>query len=133
MLNAVFLDLLDFDALQMARERSAQSDTAAGLGQQRQVDAMVLRPRGSGKIARRSQPQMPWGFRSFPVVLEAEMSQQRTLSRMVNFEPDYIAQLIDFGEQDTLDRMDEIEPFCEASFGATAPAASSKSRRWVNR
>ncbi len=30
---------------------------------------------------------------------------------MVNFEPGYIGQLIDFGEQDTVDRMDEIEAF----------------------
>jgi hypothetical protein len=30
---------------------------------------------------------------------------------MVNFEPDYLGQLIDCGEQDTHARMDEVEAF----------------------
>ena len=113
MLNAVFLDLLDFDALQMQRvndllSRIPQQDW----GQQRQVDVMVLRPREDlGKIARRSQPQMPWGFRFVSGGFGGRDEPTADALSMVNFEPNYIAQLIDFGEQDTLDRMDEIEAF----------------------
>jgi len=33
---------------------------------------------------------------------------------MVNFEPGYIGQLIDFGEQDTRARMPQIEAFLRA-------------------
>ena len=113
MLNAVFLDLLDFDALQMQRvndllSRIPQQDW----GQQRQVDVMVLRPREDlGKIARRSQPQMPWGFRFVSGGFGGRDEPTADALSMVNFEPNYIAQLIDFGERDTLDRMDEIEAF----------------------
>jgi NTE family protein len=113
MLNAVFLDLLDFDALQMQRvndllSRIPQQDW----GRQRQVDVMVLRPREDlGKIARQSQPQMPRGFRFVSGGFGGRDEPTADALSMVNFEPDYIGQLIDFGEQDTLDRMDEIEAF----------------------
>lgn len=113
MLNAIFLDLLDFDALQMQRisdllRRIPQQNW----GDQRQVDVMVLRPQEDlGEIARQSQPQMPKGFRFFAGGFGGRDEPTADALSMVNFEPGYIGQLIDFGEQDTHARIDEVEAF----------------------
>ena len=113
MLNAVFLDLLDFDALQMQRindllRRMPQQNW----GNQRQVDVMVLRPQQDlGQIARQSQPEMPGAFRFFAGGFGGRDEPTADALSMVNFEPGYVGQLIAFGEQDTHERMDEIEAF----------------------
>lgn len=113
MLNAVFLDLLDFDALQMQRINDLlRRIPRQNWGDQRQVDVMVLRPRQDlGAIARQSQPQMPRAFRFFAGGFGGKNEPTADAMSMVNFEPDYLAQLIDCGEQDTLARMDEVEAF----------------------
>lgn len=113
MLNAVFLDLLDFDALQMQRINDLlRRIPRQNWGDQRQVDVMVLRPRKDlGEIARQSQPQMPRAFRFFSGGFGGKNEPTADAMSMVNFEPDYLGQLIDCGEQDTLARMDEVEAF----------------------
>jgi NTE family protein len=73
---------------------------------------MVLRPRQDlGEIARQSQPQMPRAFRFFSGGFGGKNEPTADTLSMVNFEPDYLGQLIDCGEQDTLARMDEVEAF----------------------
>ena len=113
MLNAVFLDLLDFDALQMQRINDLlRRIPQQNWGNQRPVDVMVLRPKQDlGQIARESQPEMPAAFRFFAGGFGGRDEPTADALSMVNFEPGYIGQLIDFGEQDTRDRMDEIEAF----------------------
>ena len=113
MLNAVFLDLLDFDALQMQRINDLlRRIPQQNWGNQRQVDVMVLRPQQDlGQIARESQPEMPGTFRFFAGGFGGRDEPTADALSMVNFEPGYIGQLIECGEQDTRERMDEIEAF----------------------
>ena len=113
MLNAVFLDLLDFDALQMQRVNDLlRRIPQQNWGNQRQVDVMVLRPQQDlGQIARQSQPEMPGAFRFFAGGFGGRDEPTADALSMVNFEPGYVGQLIAFGEQDTRERMDEIEAF----------------------
>lgn len=113
MLNAVFLDLLDFDALQMQRVNDLlRRIPQQNWGNQRQVDVMVLRPQQDlGQIARQSQPEMPSAFRFFAGGFGGRDEPTADALSMVNFEPGYVGQLIAFGEQDTHERMDEIEAF----------------------
>ena len=113
MLNAVFLDLLDFDALQMQRiNELLRRIPQQNWGNQRQVDVMVLRPQQYlGQIARQSQPEMPGAFRFFAGWFGGRDEPTADALSMVNFEPGYVGQLIAFGEQDTHERMDEIEAF----------------------
>ena len=113
MLNAVFLDLLDFDALQMQRINDLlRRIPQQNWGNQRQVDVMVLRPQQDlGQIARQSQPEMPGAFRFFAGGFGGRDEPTANALSMVNFEPGYVGQLIAFGEQDTHERMDEIEAF----------------------
>ena len=113
MLNAVFLYLLDFDALQMQRINDLlRRIPQQNWGNQRQVDVMVLRPQQDlGQIARQSQPEMPCAFRFFAGGFGGRDEPTADALSMVNFEPGYVGQLIAFGEQDTHERMDEIEAF----------------------
>ena len=113
MLNAVFLDLLDFDALQMQRINDLlRRIPQQNWGNQRQVDVMVLRPQQDlGQIDRQSQPEMPGAFRFFAGGFGGRDEPTADALSMVNFEPGYVGQLIAFGEQDTHERMDEIEAF----------------------
>ena len=113
MLNAVFLDLLDFDALQMQRINDLlRRIPQQNWGNQRQVDVMVLRPQQDlGQIARQSQPEMPGASRFFAGGFGGRDDPTADALSMVNFEPGYVGQLIAFGEQDTHERMDEIEAF----------------------
>lgn len=113
MLNAVFLDLLDFDAMQMQRINDLlRRIPQQNWGEQRQVDVMVLRPRENlGQIARQFQPKMPGAFRFFSGGFGDKEEPTADALSMVNFEPDYIGQLIACGEEDTYARMDEIEAF----------------------
>jgi hypothetical protein len=54
---------------------------------------------------------MPGGFRFFSGGFGGRDEPTADALSMVNFEPCYIGQLIEFGEQDTLARMGEIEAF----------------------
>lgn len=113
MLNAVFLDLLDFDAMQMQRINDLlRRIPRQNWGQQRPVAVMVLRPQQDlGEIARQSQQQMPGAFRFFSGGFGGKHEPAADALSMVNFEPDYLGQLMDCGEQDTYARMDEVEAF----------------------
>ncbi len=44
---------------------------------------------------------------------------------MVNFEPEYIGRLIDLGEQDTAERIDEISAFLRGSSEFVSAAGES--------
>ena len=67
LLNAVFLDLLDYDALQMNRvNRLLDRMDPEQWGDFRQVEVMVLRPRTDlGQLAREQKVSMPRAFRFF--------------------------------------------------------------------
>ena len=52
---------------------------------------------------------MPGAFRFFAGGFGGRDEPTADALSMVNFEPGYIGQLIEFGEQDTHERMDEIE------------------------
>ena len=113
MLNSVFLDMLDFDALQMNRINRLVSrlepDEASDF---RQVEVMVLRPRENlGKIAREHEVELPRTFRFFESGLNNRDRRSSDALSMVIFEPEYIGLLMRLGEEDAEARHDEIESF----------------------
>ncbi len=113
LLNAVFLDNLDFDAIQMNRINQLVRGLPEGQsGGMREVDVLVLRPREDlGVLARQHEVELPSAFRFFESGLNnRERSSSDTLS-MVIFEPEYLALLMRLGEEDAADRHDEIEAF----------------------
>lgn len=113
MLNAVFLDILDYDALQMTRiNRLVQAlpeDQRQGF---RPVEVMVLRPsRDMGKLAAENEVRLPRAFRFFERGLSNKDAKSADALSMVNFEPEYLATLMALGEEDAEARSEEIVAF----------------------
>ena len=117
MLNAVFLDMLDYDALQMNRiNRLVSKMPPESNSDLRQVEVMVLRPKEDlGALARDYELNMPRAFRFFERGLNNRDARSSDALSMVIFEPEYLALLIRLGEEDAADRKDEIESFLRGS------------------
>lgn len=115
LMNAVFLDSLDFDALQMSRINRlirALPEAAHAATGMRPVEVMVLRPsRDLGALARMNEFRLPRAFRFFERGLTHSHAKSSDVLSMVIFEPEYLRELIELGERDTAARGDEIEAF----------------------
>ena len=113
LLNAVFLDMLDYDALQMNRINRLVAQLAEPeKSDLRQVEVMVLRPKQDlGELAQEHELTMPRAFRFFEGGLNNKNARSSDALSMVIFEPEYLALLIRLGEEDAAERKDEIEAF----------------------
>ncbi len=118
LLNAVFLDLLDQDAMQLERingllegpEGRAQGSNL------RRIDLLVLRPsQDLGSLAHDYEPRLPGTFRFLMRRLGTRETSSQDLISMVMFQADYINRLIDMGEADADARADEIAAIIEAA------------------
>ena len=113
LLNSIFLDLLDYDALQMNRiNRLLDKINQDEADEFRRVEVMVLRPKKDlGKLASEHELSLPKLFRYMERGLAGKDSRSADALSMVIFEKDYIDLLIRFGEEDTEERMAEIREF----------------------
>jgi len=113
LLNAVFLDLPDTDALRLQQfnrfiDRLAP-EARDGL---RHIDLLVLRPsKNLGRLANEFEPSLPKAFRFLVRGLGSRETRSNDMLSLVMFQPDYIAELIALGEADTRARVDEIDAF----------------------
>lgn len=115
LMNSIFLDLLDHDALRLERlnqlldglpEKSRQ-----GL---KQVRLLTLRPSADlGKMAGQFESQLPRAFRFLTRGLGTKETRSPDFLSMVLFQPDYLTALIEMGEKDAEARVGEIEAFLE--------------------
>ena len=123
MMNAVFLDLLDYDAIQMNRmNRLIDKIPEEDRGTFRKVDVMVLRPREDlGVLAREHQIELPRTFRFFEGGLDDSTEPSSDALSMVMFEPEYLSLLIRLGEEDAAARHDELESFLRGEACAVPP------------
>ena len=123
LLNAVFLDLLDYDAIQMNRiNRLLQKVPPEHHHPFRRVDVMVLRPREDlGVLAHEHRIEMPSSFRFFERGLEDQTEPSSDALSMVMFQPDYLALLLRLGEEDAQARHDEIASFLAGESCALPP------------
>ena len=113
MLNAIFLDNLDYDALQMTRiNKLLHAGGQEGHAGMRPVEVMVLRPsQDLGVLAKENEFRLPRSFRFFEQGLAGKNMKSADALSMVNFEPEYLSILIRMGEEDAAARHDEIEAF----------------------
>jgi NTE family protein len=115
LLNAIFLDLLDGDALHLqqinqlvSRLPEAERD---GL---RHIDLLVLRPsQDLGQLANEFEPELPTAFRFLTRGLGTREIRSNDLLSLVMFQSDYLRRLIEMGEADAAARADEIRQFLE--------------------
>ena len=122
LLNSVFLDLLDHDALRLERLNhlleKLPPEERDGL---RRVRLLVLRPSVDlGRLANEFEPQLPKTFRFLTRGLGTRQTKSPDFLSMVLFQPDYICRLIELGEADAEARGDEIDAFIRAGALTTA-------------
>jgi NTE family protein len=115
--NAIFLDLLDTDALHMqqinqfvARLPEGQRD---GL---RHIDLLVIRPsQDLGRLANAYEPELPRAFRFLTRGMGTRETRSNDMLSLVMFQSDYVKRLIEMGEADAKARMPGIERFLKLS------------------
>jgi NTE family protein len=113
--NAIFLDQLDGDALEMRRlndliTRLPPSERN-GL---RPIDLLLLRPSVDlGRLANEYEAELPRPFRFLARGLGTRETRSNDMLSLVMFQSDYIRRLIEIGEADAAVRIDEIRRFLE--------------------
>ena len=116
LLNSVFLDLLDQDALRLERlNRLIDQVPRSGRDGLRRVSLLILRPSVDlGHLASEFEPKLPGTFRFLTRGLGTRQTASSDLLSLVLFQPDYTHRLIELGETDAEARADEIEEFIVA-------------------
>ena len=111
--NAIFLDQLDGDALEMRRindliERLPEAQRNGF----RRIELLMLRPSiDLGQLANEYEPELPRAFRFLTRGLGTKETRSNDMLSLVMFQGDYIRRLIDLGEADAAARLDEIRKF----------------------
>lgn len=113
LLNAVFLDQFDADALRMQRINQLVAalphDRRAGL---RHVDVMVLRPSVDlSRMANVHEAELPWTLRFMTRGLGTKETRHNELLSLLMFQPQYLTELIEQGRRDANAQMDELRRF----------------------
>jgi NTE family protein len=113
LLNAVFLDLFDNDALRLERlNRLLEALPAEHRHGLEPIKLLVLRPsRDLGKLASRFEAQLPRAFRFLTRGLGTRETESPDMLSLVLFQPDYVRALMEIGEADAEQRADEIAEF----------------------
>ena len=111
--NAIFLDQLDSDALEMHRINrligKLPESERDGL---RQIDLLLLRPSVDlGRLANEYEPELPRAFRFLTRGLGTRETRSNDMLSLVMFQGDYVRRLMDLGEADALARMPQIRSF----------------------
>jgi NTE family protein len=124
--DAIFLDLLDADALRLERiNQLVDALPEDQRGRLRHIDLLVLRPsRDLGQLASKYEAALPRAFRFMMRGLGTRDTRSNALLSLVLFQPDYLRRLMQLGESDTRARADEIAAFLRpAGSGPIAQAA----------
>ncbi len=111
--NAIFLDLLDTDALHL----HLINDMLARLPNQehrglRHIELLVVRPSEDlGRLANAYEADLPRAFRFLTRGLGTRETRSNDMLSLVMFQPDYVKHLIAMGEDDAAKRLPEIRKF----------------------
>jgi NTE family protein len=111
--NAIFLDQLDGDALQMQLVNSLLAQLPeAHHGPLRQIDLLMLRPSMDlGRLANDYEAELPRAFRFLTRGLGTRQTRSNDLLSLVMFQRDYVKRLIELGEADAAARLPQIRRF----------------------
>ena len=115
--NAIFLDLLDADALRLQQvnqlvERLPRPERRGW----RRIDLLVLRPsRDLGRLANDFEAALPRGLRFLLRGLGSRQTRSNDLLSRLMFQADYIGRLMELGEADARARSSDIDAFLGAA------------------
>jgi NTE family protein len=137
LLNAIFLDLLDADALRLEQLNAlidrVPPEARNGL---RHVDLLILRPsQDLGRLANEFEAALPLPFRFLVRGLGSRETRSNDMLSLLMFQPDYIARVIELGEADARARSAEIDAFIrqEAEARRVRPTVREKLARSLDR
>jgi NTE family protein len=113
LMNSVFLDLLDTDALRLERLNdlleALPEEDRRGL---RSVKLKVLRPsQDLGRMANRFEAELPRGLRFLTRGLGTRETRSSDALSLIMFQPDYVRALMDLGEQDAEAQGEDLAAF----------------------
>lgn len=113
LMNAIFLDLMDQDALRLERINGLLEhlppERRDGM---RPVKLMVLRPSVDlGRLAGHYEPRLPRVFRFLTRGLGTRATESPDFLSLILFQPDYLRALIETGERDAETRAAELDAF----------------------
>jgi NTE family protein len=116
LLNSIFLDLLDHDAVRLDRlNRLIANMPQDKRGDLSTIRLLTLRPSSDlGKMASKFEAQLPRAFRFLTRGLGTKETRSPDFLSLIMFQPDYLRALIDLGEMDAEARAGEIEAFLGA-------------------
>jgi NTE family protein len=111
--NAIFLDQLDSDAIQMEMINrllvNLPESQRDGL---RHIDLLLVRPSiDLGRLANEYEPELPRAFRFLTRGLGTRETRSNDMLSLVMFQSDYVRRLIELGEADAAARLPEIRRF----------------------
>ncbi len=111
--NAIFLDQLDGDALQLRQINELiemlPDEKRQGL---RPIDLLVVRPSEDlGRLANAYEAELPKGFSFLTRGLGTRETRSNDMLSLVMFQPDYVKRLMDLGEADAEKRRADFERF----------------------
>jgi NTE family protein len=108
--NAIFLDQLDSDALEMLRINRviARLPPSERYGL-RPIDLLMLRPSiDLGRLANEYEPDLPRAFRFLTRGLGTKETRSNDMLSLVMFQGDYVKRIMELGEADAMTRIDDI-------------------------
>ena len=111
--NAIFLDQLDGDAMQLRLINklieTQPEERRAGL---RPIELLVLRPSEDlGRLANHYEADLPKAFRFFTRGLGTKETRSNDMLSLVMFQTDYVRHLIELGQSDAAAKRDQIKEF----------------------
>jgi len=122
LLNSIFLDLLDHDAVRLRRLNDLIEELPPEKRHDlKEVKLLTLRPSEDlGKMAGRFEAQLPRAFRFLTRGLGTKETRSPDFLSLILFQPDYLQALIEMGERDAEARVDEIKAFLGGAPGEEA-------------
>jgi NTE family protein len=111
--NAIFLDQLDSDAIEMLRiNRLVARLPVADRDGLRPIDLLMLRPSVDlGQLANAYEPDLPRPLRFLTRGLGTRETKSNDLLSLMMFQGDYVRHIIELGERDAAARIDDIRWF----------------------
>lgn len=113
LLNAVFLDQFDGDALRLERINELVARCPGDdAGPYREIGLKVFRPsRDLGAMANDYEARLPKNLRFLTRGTGTQETRNNDFLSLIMFQTDYVSRLVELGREDAQARMDEIETF----------------------
>lgn len=113
LLDAIFLDLLDYDAANMNRINMFYDEVNEKTREElKKINLLILRPSEDlGRLASQYEIKLPQPFRYFTRGFGTRDTKSPDSLSLLMFQHDYLSHLIELGEKDAEESADQIEAF----------------------